>query len=189
MSKKKRFWDLLSQAPLIVGFLALSGIVSYFVIMLLRWIEELMGADGGMLHTVLVGVDVALGMCLCIAATFIYMRRLGANDVNYLRDRGASYSDLSPDTGMAAAAFAFGAVLYGLALWLLGIFGWEFFSGPIAYMSAALNFRWGTGIPDGDMVFWCRLVGFIVYMIAVFPAMLLGYRDGFTKRLSAADAK
>ena len=73
MSKKKRFWDLLSQAPLIVGFLALSRIVSYFVIMLLRWIEELMGADGGMLHTVLVGVDVALGICLCVFATFIYI--------------------------------------------------------------------------------------------------------------------
>ena len=56
-------------------------------------------------------------------------------------------------------------------------------------MSAALNFRWGTGIPDGDMVFWCRLVGFVVYMAAVFPAMLLGYKDGFTKRLSAGDAK
>ena len=39
MSNGKRFWDLMQQTPLIVGFLALEGLVSYFVIMLLRWIE------------------------------------------------------------------------------------------------------------------------------------------------------
>ena len=185
MSNGKRFWDLMQQTPLIVGFLALEGLVSYFVIMLLRWIEELMGAVSGMLHTALVGVDVALGIVLCVFAMYIYMRRLGANDVTYLESRGADPASLTPVMGKAAVAFAVGFAVFGAVLYLLGVLGWEFFSGPVAYMAAALNFRWGTGEPNGPMHFWCRLVGFAVYAAAVFPAMLLGYKKGFEERLAS----
>lgn len=182
MKRKNRFTDLLWQTPLALGFLAIAGVVTYLIIMLLRWVVDLSGAVN-MLHTVLVGVAVFIGLVLFVGAAYVYMQKLGANDAVFMKNT----ENAAADVKSAAAVFVICLAVYGALLWLLSEIEWDFFSGPAAYISAALNYRWGT--PFDTARLWCRAVGYAVLALSLLPAMLAGYKKGFLHKSSEIKKK
>lgn len=176
MSNKKRFADLMKQLPLSVGFLGLAGAVTYLIIMLLRCIADICGAVG-LVHTVLVGIAVAVGLVLFAAATYLYMQKIGVNDADFVKDCGVGGAEAKPYMKGAALLFVISLAVYCAVLWLMSLAEWDFLSGSAAYIAAALNYRWGT--PFDGVQLWCNAVGFAVTAASLFPSMLAGYKKGF----------
>lgn len=179
MRRRYRLFDLIKQTPLAVGFLLLAGAVTYFIIMLLRWIVDLSGALG-VVHTVFSGAAVAIGYAVFVGAVWLYMQKIGANDVDYLKSTRIDASSMKPELFGSGVTFALSLAVYAVLLWAMSLAEWGVFSGPAAYIAAALNLRWGT--PFDTVRFWCRAAGFGCCAAALFPAMLFGYKKGFDQR-------
>lgn len=179
MRRGYRLFDLIKQTPLAVGFLLLAGAVTYLIIMLLRWVADLSVAAGAV-HTVLSGAAVAVGFAVFIGAAWLYMQKIGANDFDYLKSSEVDVLGAKPELFGASVTFVLSLVIYGVLLWTMSLADWGFFSGPAAYIAAALNLRWGT--PFDSIRLWCRAAGFACCAAALFPAMLCGYKKGFEQR-------
>lgn len=176
MSRRNRLADLLKQLPLSVGFLCLAGAVTYIIIMLLGWGVDLSGATG-MTHTVLRGVAITVGLVLFMLASVLYMQKVGANDADFVCSNVQNKAEIKPYMAGASILFVISLVVYGALLGIMSLAEWGFFSGPAAYIAAALNFRWGT--PLEGVRLWCSAVGYAFTAAALFPAMLEGYKKGF----------
>ncbi len=182
MSRRKRFFDLLKQTPLALGFLAIAGAVTYLIIMLLRWLADLSTAEG-LMHTLLFGAAVAVGLALFVGAVWMYMQNLGANDVNFLRSKGIDKAEMKPELFCAGCTFLISLAVYAVLLWVMSLADFWLLSGPAGYIAAALNLRWGT--PFDSIRLWCSVVGFITCAVWLFPAMLMGYKKGFENKLNS----
>lgn len=181
MRRRKRFFDLIKQIPLAVGFLSISGAVTYLIIMLLRWLADFSGTEG-LGHTALFGFAVAVGFALYVGAAWVYMQKIGSNDVEFLRSKGVAASNMKPELLGAGTAFLVSLLVYALILWVMSLANWGILSGPAAYIALALNLRWGT--PFEGVCFWCKAVGFVTCAAFLFPAMLFGYKKGFERKLN-----
>lgn len=179
MRRRKRYFDLIKQIPLAAGFLSIAGAVTYLIIMLLRWLADFSGTEG-LGHTVLFGAAVAVGFVLYVGAAWVYMQKIGSNDVEFLKSKGVASSDMKPEMVGAGVAFAVSLMVYALVLWLMSLADLGILSGPAAYIALALNLRWGT--PFDGVLFWCKAVGFITCAVFLFPAMLHGYKKGFDRK-------
>ena len=182
----KRFGDMVKQIPLISGFLAIIGLSSYLIMMILRSIVKALGIDIiSSEKRIVVGMIASALVCfvICYFGLRRYLEKLGENDVRFLRRNGAGEN---PKPSLFYAFLACGGALsaYGAVLLLLNFYHWNFFEGPVFYLSFAFY-----AIPEHlyadttvEYVFvWCEALSFVICAVLYLPAMLKGYLNGFRK--------
>lgn len=181
----KRLMDMFKQIPLIAGFLAIIGVTSYLVVMILRSVVKALGIDIISTETrIVVGMILSAAVCfvICYFGLRRYLEKLGENDVKYLRAAGET--ELKPSLGYAFLACGASLCAYGAVLLLLNFYHWNFFEGPIFYLSFAFYAIPETLYADTTASFvfvWCELVSFVIFAVLYLPAMLKGYLNGFKK--------
>lgn len=182
--KMKRLLDMFKQIPLISGFLAVIGLTSYLIVMILRSIVRALGVDFvSTEQRIVVGMLISTAACFAICYTGLrrYLRHLGENDAAFLRSTGEKAAP-SLFYAFLTCCGALGA--YGAVLLLLNFYHWNFFEGPVFYLSFAFY-----SIPEKlyadttvDFVFvWCEVLSFGICGLFYLPAMLKGYLNGFKK--------
>ncbi len=184
---------MFKQIPLISGFLAIIGLTSYLVVMILRSAVKAIGADFISTEArIVVGMVISAVICfvICYFGLRKYLRRLGENDVKFLRGEGEA--ELSAKPWYAFLTCIGALIAYGAVLLLLNFYHWNFFEGPVFYLSFAFYAIPETLYADTTTAFvfvWCELVSFIICAALYLPAMMKGYMNGFKEEKSRVEAK
>ena len=188
----KRLADMFKQIPLISGFLAIIGLTSYLVVMILRSAVKAVGVDFISTEArIVAGMIISAAVCfvICYFGLRKYLCRLGENDVKYLRSRGVTGLTAKPWYAFLTCVGALAA--YGAVLLLLNFYHWNFFEGPVFYLSFAFYAIPETLYADTTTTFvfvWCEFVSFIICAALYLPAMMKGYMNGFENEKSRTDA-
>lgn len=183
----KRLIDMIKQIPLVAGFLAIVGLGSYLVMMILRSVVKYIGLDfTSSEKRIVVGMLISAAVCfvLCYFALRRYLERLGENDVRFLRKEGVKKEDMKPSLWYAFLFCGASLCAYGAVLLLLNFYHWNFFEGPIFYLSFAFYAIPETLYADTTVAFvfvWCEFLSFVIFSLLYLPAMLRGYVNGFRK--------
>lgn len=183
----KRFSDMLKQIPLISGFLAVIGLTSYLVMMILRSVVTAVGIDlVSSERRIVAGMLASTAVCvvICVAGLRKYMEKLGKNDVRFLKSAGELSADAAPSFMYAFLTCGAALAAYGAVLLLLNFYHWNFFEGPIFYLSFAFYSVPAHLYADTtvDYVYvWCEAVSFVICAVLYLPVMLRAYYSGFEK--------
>ena len=181
----KRLSDMLKQIPLISGFLAIIGLSSYLAVMILRSAVKALGVD--FISTekrIVIGMIVSAAVCfvICYFGLRKYLERLGENDVKFMRSSGEK--DIKPSLFYAFITCAASLAAYGAVLLLFNFYHWNFFEGPVFYLSFAFYAIPETLYADTTTSFvfvWCEILSFVIFAVLYLPAMLKGYLKGFAE--------
>lgn len=183
MKEKGRLFDMLKQTPVIAGAVAIVALASYLFSMLLETSLIRLGLNLMKNETTIVITMAALSVISFIICFFIlisYMKTVGKNDRLYCEKN--EIEPKSPSVKLATKTFALALFMYGAVLLLLNFFHWNFFEGPIFYLSFVFYSIPETLYPDttAEYVFvWCEILGFIIFAVGFYAAMMIGYIRGY----------
>ena len=184
----KRLTDMLKQIPLISGFLATIGLTSYLVMMIARSVVTAVGINiVSSEKRIVAGMLASTFVCLVICCLGLrrYMEKLGRNDVRFLRSAGEAQG-AKPSLWYAFLTIGASLGVYGAGLLFLNFYHWNFFEGPIFYLSFAFYSIPETLYADTTVDFvyvWCEVVSFALCATLYLPYMLRGYLNGFKKEM------
>ena len=180
--EKRRIWDMIAQLPLICGFLAVAGLASYFLSLMVCWLLNIQFPELSV--TYLLFASSAPGFVLAVVLMWLFMHKVGSNDAAFVLESGGS----SPGWLPAACVMVISLGVYGFVQWLFSLFRWIFFSGPSHFFAFGIYLCTDPGDSYAALdalPIWSRALSYVLYALVILPFMYLGYYRGFKRSVGS----
>ncbi len=179
----KRFVETLKQIPLQILLLITSGLIAVFAMMIPGLIfKAVIWFSHANVDNVSVGIDYiitgVIGLVASVIAMYQFMKKPGVDDAIFAQRAKGDSAKLNPLFPVLIIVISMG--IYFLICWLANF---QFIAGPVQYFAPFIE---GATINTdfSEVLFSNKLISFVILIACEIPAMFLGYRKGFTARMS-----